>query len=477
MMISIRRKYLSLSVVILSLSAQLSISGHAQCITTNNTPGWVYPLFDWQLIGGSFPKTFVYQMTEDVISFTVEEGTNLNLSPAEMQVNFSSNVSSGKRIYAWNFFRGTVNSLATANFDLGPKGMRITKGNCMSGVHTLVFGKAKFLSFPDMYHLDPTNFWRILGGKIVTIRWISDSGVSNSYPMPCSKPCVPVGRPAATPYDFDGDRRADITVYRPNEGNWYRINSATGAISVEQFGLFTDFPIAADYDGDGNADVAVWRPSTTTWWIKRSFTGQVNTVIWGIAGDYPLPADYNGDGLADYAVFHIAGAQWNIFPSNFPFFLPVTEIVGGAFDITVPADYDGDGRTDEAIWRQDTHQWEILNSTNRLKTFTFWGEDYDLPVPGDYDGDRRADLAVWRPSSGEWYIIKSNDGHVAQTQWGAPGDIPVPADYDGDGKTDLAVWRPSNGIWWIINSSDGSIRTQQWGRISDKPVLKYPLPL
>ncbi len=61
-----------------------------------------------------------------------------------------------------------------------------------------------------------------------------------------------------------------------------------------------------DYDGDGKADVTVFSPSTGTWSIRESSTGTASSATLGAAGDRPVPGDYDGDGKTDIAVYHPA---------------------------------------------------------------------------------------------------------------------------------------------------------------------------
>ncbi|HZH34106.1 MAG TPA: FG-GAP-like repeat-containing protein, partial [Pyrinomonadaceae bacterium] len=64
-----------------------------------------------------------------------------------------------------------------------------------------------------------------------------------------------------TLFDYDGDGRADFTVFRPSSGFWYRLNSSNNAFIAEQFGNSADRIAPADYDADGRTDIAVWRAS------------------------------------------------------------------------------------------------------------------------------------------------------------------------------------------------------------------------
>lgn len=274
-----------------------------------------------------------------------------------------------------------------------------------------------------------------------------------------------VSRP--TPFDFDGDGKSDVSVYRPSNGVWYLLNSNAG-FSAVQFGISTDKIVPADYDGDGKTDVAVWRDGT--WYLQRSSQGFAG-IQFGSPGDIPVPADFDGDGKADLVVYRPSNGTWyflNLANNQF------SSVQFGIFeDKPVTADYDGDGKSDYAVYRPSNGVWYLLQSTKGFSAVQF-GISTDKPVVGDYDGDGKADEAVYRPETGTWYLLKSTQG-FSSVQFGLSTDLPSPADYDGDGKTDIAVLRPDSGVWYQMKSRQG-FGSVPFGANGDKPTPNAFVP-
>ena len=277
------------------------------------------------------------------------------------------------------------------------------------------------------------------------------------------------------PFDFDGDRKTDIGIFRPSVGEWWINHSSTGSTVAFQFGVSTDNLVPGDYTGDGKSDIALSRvlPSNNReWFILRSEDFTYYSFPFGTILDTPTPADFDGDRKTDAAVYRPAARAWFVLSSA----TGQTSAVqfGAVDDIPIPADYDGDGRADIAIFRPSNGQWWINRTTDGLIVHQF-GNSTDKLVPGDYTGDGQADVALWRPSTGEWFILRSEDITYYSAPFGASTDLPAPGDYDGDGRFDITVFRPSNSTWYSQRTTSGTI-IQQFGTGGDRPIPNAYVP-
>jgi len=300
------------------------------------------------------------------------------------------------------------------------------------------------------------------------LRAYNNTGTSgNSNTRSTQTLANPIGEPT---FDFDGDGKTDVSIYRPSAGEWWWSRSSNGQVPATRFGLAADVIAPADFTGDGKTDIAFFRPSSGEWFILRSENFEYYAFPFGTTGDIPVPSDYDGDGKADPAVFRPSNGTWYILLSSNHSVMAAS--FGLSNDKPVPADYDGDGKTDIGIYRPSGtsgSEWWYLQSSNQTYRAFAFGLAGDRAIPGDFTGDGKADIALFRPSSGGWFVLRSEDHGYYSFPFGATGDLPAPGDYDGDGRLDAAVFRPSTNGWYIYNST-GEVVITTFGSLGDIPI-------
>lgn len=268
-------------------------------------------------------------------------------------------------------------------------------------------------------------------------------------------------------FDYDGDGKSDLSVFRPSEGNWYVQNSGALDVTGVHFGQSGDMTAPGDFDGDGKADISVFRPSEGNWYRLNSSDGSFTGLHFGTNGDKPAVGDFDGDGRDDISVFRPSEGNWYRLNSTDGSFFGMH--FGLTDDKPAVGDFDGDGKSDISVFRPSEGNWYRFNSSDSQVVGLHFGVTEDLPAVADFDGDGKSDISVFRPSEGTWYRLNSSNGSFFGMHFGAAGDKPVAADYDGDGRADIGVFRPSEGNWYIMKSTTGFF-AQHFGTTGDVPT-------
>ncbi|MBK9215492.1 MAG: VCBS repeat-containing protein [Chloracidobacterium sp.] len=395
--------------------------------------------------------------------FTINGGTlaGFNIATSALKVTGANSEFAGSVIFAGALevsksgrLSVTTCNLAVAVVNppiLTQAQLTLNFGACTSDPFSPMISVAGIAQIAGSFTDYPEGTFLMVGGR--QFRFTYRGGDGNDVQLVAVSP---------TSADFDGDGRADISTFRPSEGNWY-----VQGQSVRQWGVASDTLVPADYDGDRKTDYAVYRSSDGRWYIFNSANSTMRVNVFGLSEDVPTPLDIDGDAKADIAIFRPSTGDWWYARSRFA---DVGRVhFGQTDDMPATGDYDGDGRSDIAVFRPSTGSWFVRRTSTGAASGYKWGEAGDKLVPADYDGDGRTDLAVYRPSQGVWYVLTSGTPGFYMFVWGSVTDLPVPADYDGDGRADIGIFRPSDGNWWIMRSSAG-VMVQQFGLSDDKPI-------
>jgi len=368
---------------------------------------------------------------------------------------------------------GAGNDRFGGSVAIAPTGSRIFVGAGGAGAGKVYIFQRENSTWTEKQRVSgiPSNSNAFFGGSIAVsldTLIVGSSGDSNSRGAAFT---YNLRNPA---FDFDGDGKTDIGIFRPSNGQWWINRSSDGSTFATAFGLSNDKIMPADFTGDGKSDIAFFRPSNGQWFVLRSEDSTFYAFPFGANGDTAVTGDFDGDGKADAGVFRASNSTWFISKSS-----GGTDIIGfgAANDKPVIGDYDGDGKADIAIFRNGANgaEWWIRRSSDATVFALQFGLATDKPTQGDYTGDGKADIAFFRPSNGSWFVLRSEDFSFFSFPFGANGDTPVAGDYDGDGKFDAGVFRPLNTTWFINRSTAGTL-IQQFGQTGDGPVPNAFVP-
>jgi hypothetical protein len=166
------------------------------CITANylDTRS-IYPVLDPRRTAGPGPTyRYAYSLALDGLQINV---TRLSgLSNCKMIVNFSSTLTEGKEIQAWNMLNHNfVDRIGSAGLGLASS-MTITQAMCGTGADTLIL--CRYYAWPQgrtaLYTFPPQDFWDFWGGCSVVFNWLFDNAGSGLWGNQTPAPTYPLVR-------------------------------------------------------------------------------------------------------------------------------------------------------------------------------------------------------------------------------------------------------------------------------------------
>ena len=306
----------------------------------------------------------------------------------------------------------------------------------------------------------------------------------------------------------------------------------SGQCKFDNWGLPGDYAISGDYDGDGKADPTVFRPSIGRWWIAFSSNCEQSVYVdFGLSNDIPDEGDFDQDNRSDLAFLRTTNTPGNPFAKVAKFHHRSSIHPNYAVHITnnlvaYPPNYtpQPDDFAISGQWHLSSVSPPTLHPAAKLETPTFafprvgtahyfstWNGVYVpghsitfsgygdvlendfshiIPVFGNVGGSLEADAITYNTQGGAFRVRFTDLSAIDyDVNWGRSYDIPMVADVDGDGVGELTVWRNSwadpswVGAWFIYEPTSGSCPShliqggssplwcyRHWGLPGDTPL-------
>ena len=200
-------------------------------------------------------------------------------------------------------------------------------------------------------------------------------------------------RDRALSFDFNGDGKSDLLFYRPGsgkifvlrsngDGSFTTVTSSWSGIAGYDLNSEADRVFAFDFDGDGRNDLFLYRTDHGKVTVARSNGDGTFTPVYssgyGIAGydlrgrrDVAFPFDFNGDGKTDLFLYRPDSGLACVARSNGDgTFTQVYYSAGGIGgydlrgkrDMAFPFDFNGDGNADIFFFRQEGRTASVVQS-------------------------------------------------------------------------------------------------------------------
>ena len=194
-------------------------------------------------------------------------------------------------------------------------------------------------------------------------------------------------------FDYNGDGKSDLFLYRPDsglacvarsngDGTFTAVYLSGNGVAGYDLRGRRDQVFPFDFNGDGKSDLFLYRPNSGVACVARSNGDGTFTAVYlsgnGIAGydlmgvrDQAMPFDFNGDGKSDLFLYRPDSGLACVARSNgdgsfSQVYFSAAGIGGydlrGRRDIALPLDFNGDGKADLFFYRPEGNTASVVQS-------------------------------------------------------------------------------------------------------------------